>query len=161
MKITNAVLVMFAATAMAVAQSPATPSQAAKTVRRASAEVAVIPTAPAVPMPKETPSSRRDPFVSPIVRATTTSGSPCQGGGKKCLAPDQVVLRGIVDTADGKIAVVESTGRKISYFLRENDPVFNGYVVKITEDSVVFREKTQDNLGRAGTREITRKIAPA
>jgi hypothetical protein len=57
--------------------------------------------------------------------------------------------------------VVESTGRKISYFLRENDPVFNGYVVKITEDSVVFREKTQDNLGRAGTREITRKIAPA
>jgi Tfp pilus assembly protein PilP len=160
MKITNAVLIMLAAAAMAVAQTPATPGQAAKTVHRA-AEVAVIPTAPAVPAPKETPSSRRDPFVSPIVRATASGGSPCSGGGKKCLAPDQVVLRGIVDTVDGKIAVVESTGRKISYFLREKDPVFNGYVVRITEDSVVFRENTQDNLGRASTREVTRKIAPA
>ena len=57
--------------------------------------------------------------------------------------------------------MVEQTGRKISYFLRENDPVFNGYVVRITEDTVVFRENTRDKLGRANTREVTRKIAPA
>jgi hypothetical protein len=157
MKIRNAILVMLAGTGMAVGQTPAAP--VATQVRRAAA-VEVVPTMPAPPAPSDA-SVRRDPFVSPIVRATTTGGSPCRGGGKKCLAPNEVVLRGIVDTVDGRIAVVETTGRKISYFLRENDPVFNGYVVRITEDSVVFRENTQDKLGRAGTREVTRKIAPA
>ncbi len=156
MKIRNAVWIMFAAGSMAVAQTPAT-----QVVRRAAAEVAVVPAVTAPPVAKDTPAERRDPFLSPIVKAKKTGGSPCNGGGKKCLAPDQIVLRGIVDTAEGRIAVVESTGRNLSYFLRENDPVFNGYVVRITENSVVFREKTQDNLGRASTREVTRKIAPA
>jgi Tfp pilus assembly protein PilP len=161
MKIRNTVWIMLAASTLAVAQGPAQPAEAAQTVRRAAAAVAVVPRTAAAPVPKDSPATRRDPFVSPIVRATTTASSPCRGGGKKCLAPDQVVLRGIVDTVNGRIAVVESTGRKISYFLRENDPVFNGYVVRITEDSVVFRENTQDNLGRASTREVTRRIAPA
>jgi Tfp pilus assembly protein PilP len=155
MKIRNAVWIVFLASSMAVAQTPA-----AQAVRRA-AEVAVVPMVTAPPMAKEAPAERRDPFISPIVRAKTGGGTPCRGSGKKCLAPDQIVLRGIVDTVDGRIAVVESTGRNLSYFLRENDPVFNGYVVRITEDSVVFRENTQDNLGRASTREVTRKIAPS
>ncbi|MGE0405849.1 MAG: hypothetical protein AB7O65_06085 [Candidatus Korobacteraceae bacterium] len=163
MTIRNTVLLMLAGAAMATAQMSPPPSQSAQAVRRASAEVVVVPTAPAPPVPTtERSVTRRDPFVSPIVRATPSSGSTCKGGGKKCLTPDHVVLRGIVVMAGGeRIAVVESTGRKISYFLRENDPVFNGYVVRITEDSVVFRENTQDNLGRAGTRDITRRITPA
>ena len=156
MKIRNAIWVVLAAGSMALAQAPAS-----SVVHRAAAEVAVVPAVIATPAAKDTRAERRDPFVSPIVRAKVTSGSPCSGGGKKCLAPDRLVLRGIVDTVDGRIAVVESTGGKLSYFLRENDPVFNGYVVRITEDSVVFRENTQDNLGRASTREVTRKIAPS
>jgi hypothetical protein len=41
--------------------------------------------------------------------------------------------------------------------LRENDPVFNGYVVKITGDSVVFQETVQDKLGKTFTREVVKK----
>jgi hypothetical protein len=112
--------------------------------------------------PAEPKAAKRDPFVSPIVRAQVVKGTPCEGAGKKCLAADQVVLRGVVRAHNGMIAVVESTGRKISYFLRENDPVFNGYVVKITPDSVVFRENTSDTLGRQGTRDIIKRVsAPA
>ena len=49
-----------------------------------------------------------------------------------------------------------------AYFLRENDPVFNGYVVKITGDSVVFQETIQDKLGKSFTREVVKRIlAPA
>jgi len=125
-------------------------------IRRPSPEVLTKP----VSLARET--DRRDPFVSPIVRAQTGKGSPCTAAGKKCLAPDQVVLRGIVQAPQGMIAVVESTSRRISYFLRENDPVFNGYVVKITEDSIVFRENTSDTLGHTGTRDITKRVtAPA
>ena len=36
-----------------------------------------------------------------------------------------------------------------AYFLRENDPVFNGYVVKITGDSVVFQETRAGQAGQA------------
>ena len=36
-----------------------------------------------------------------------------------------------------------------AYFLRENDPVFNGYVMKITGDSIVFQETLQDRLGKS------------
>jgi len=58
----------------------------------------------------------------------------------------------------GMIAVVVNAMNK-AYFLRENDPVFNGYVVKITGDSIVFKETMQDKLGKSFTREVTKKIS--
>jgi len=51
-----------------------------------------------------------------------------------------------------------SNGLNKAYFLRENDPVFNGYVMKITGDSIVFQETLQDRLGKTFTREVTKKI---
>ena len=59
---------------------------------------------------------------------------------------------------NGMIAVVVNSLNK-AYFLRENDPVFNGYVVKITGDSVIFSESGQDLMGKPFTREVTKKIA--
>jgi Tfp pilus assembly protein PilP len=84
------------------------------------------------------------------------TGSGCSNG-KKCLAIDQISLRGIVRSDAGMIAVVVNALDK-AYFLHENDPVFNGYVVKITGDSVVFKETLQDKLGKPFTREITKRI---
>ena len=37
-------------------------------------------------------------------------------------------------------------------------PVFDGYVVKITGDSIIFKETVQDRLGKSFTREVTKKI---
>ena len=40
--------------------------------------------------------------------------------------------------------------------------MFNGYVMKITGDSIVFQETLQDRLGKSFTREVVKKItAPA
>ena len=102
------------------------------------------------------PANRRDPFVSPIVRATSGPGPVCETG-KRCLMVDQIVLKGIVKSPNGFIAVVENPMKR-AYFLRENDPVFNGAVVKITGDSVVFREATTDKLGKQSTREVVKKV---
>ncbi|MBZ5568216.1 MAG: hypothetical protein LAN64_10250 [Acidobacteriia bacterium] len=104
--------------------------------------------------------AKRDPFLSPI-RESGAVGPACTTG-KKCLAISTIVLRGIVKSQSGMIAVVESSTRKISYFLRENDPVFNGYVVKITPDTIVFRENVMDRLGKQSTRDVMMKVvAPA
>jgi len=95
----------------------------------------------------------RDPFFSPVVQ---TNGSGCATG-KKCLEIGAINLRGVVKSDAGFIAVVTNNLNK-AYFLRENDPVFNGYVVKITGDSVVFQETIQDKLGKPFTREIVKRI---
>ena len=100
-------------------------------------------------------TGRRDPFVSPVV-SRAMSGSGCSTG-KRCLAIDQINLRGVVKSDDGMIAVVVNALDK-AYFLHENDPVFNGYVVRITGDSVIFKESMQDKFGKPFTREVTKKI---
>jgi Tfp pilus assembly protein PilP len=104
--------------------------------------------------------NRRDPFVSPIVKASAGGGPACETG-KRCLMVDQIELKGIVKSPSGYIAVVENAARR-AYFLRENDPVFNGSVVKITGDTIIFREQVVDKLGKQSMREVTKKVnAPA
>ena len=99
---------------------------------------------------------RRDPFVSPVVKLGAI-GSGCSSG-KRCLAIDQIALKGVVKSDVGMIAVVVNAMDK-AYFLRENDPVFNGYVVKITGDSIVFKESFKDRLGKPLTRDVTKSIS--
>jgi hypothetical protein len=106
------------------------------------------------PDPRTAANGRRDPFISPVVQRS--GGSGCSTG-KKCLEIGEISLKGVVHSQDGFIAVV-SNGLQKAYFLRENDPVFNGYVVKITGDSIVFQETLQDRLGKTFTREVTKKI---
>jgi Tfp pilus assembly protein PilP len=128
---------------VAVSTSPEEPAKSAK------AEAAK-------PKPEEKKWSltgKRDPFFSPVVQ---TNGSGCSTG-KKCLEIGAINLRGVVKSDNGFIAVVTNSLNK-AYFLRENDPVFNGYVVKITGDSVVFQETVQDKLGKSFTREVVKKI---
>ena len=107
-----------------------------------------------VPDGKYAANGRRDPFISPVV--SHAGGSGCNTG-KKCLEIGAINLRGVVRAESGFIAVV-SNGLNKAYFLRENDPVFNGYVMKITGNSVVFQETLQDRLGKTFTREVVKKI---
>jgi hypothetical protein len=106
------------------------------------------------PTSKNSANGRRDPFISPVV--SRAGGSGCSTG-KKCLEIGAINLRGVVHGESGFIAVVSNSLNK-AYFLRENDPVFNGYVVKITGDSIVFQETVQDRLGKPFTREVVKKI---
>lgn len=115
------------------------------------------PEAAKAPKPEEKKwamSGKRDPFFSPVVQQPTGSG--CSTG-KKCLEIGQINVRGVVKSDTGFIAVVTNSLNK-AYFLRENDPVFNGYVVRITGDTVVFQEQVQDKLGKPMTREVVKRL---
>ncbi len=159
----------------AVAAKPVAPKSAAKTVIAATsaapvaakaatgkpAETKAETTPAAAPKPEEKKwamSGKRDPFFSPVVQQPTGSG--CSSG-KKCLEIGQINLRGVVKAESGFIAVVTNSLNK-AYFLHENDPVFNGYVMRITQDSVVFSETVQDKLGKPLQHEVVKRItAPA
>jgi Tfp pilus assembly protein PilP len=140
---------------VAVAKADSKPQ--AKTV--VAAKPAPVPVKVAeAPKPKQEEkkwamSGKRDPFFSPVVQQT---GSGCSTG-KKCLEIGAINLRGVVKSDNGFIAVVTNNLNK-AYFLRENDPVFNGYVVRITGDSVTFQETIQDKLGKSFTREVVKRI---
>jgi hypothetical protein len=157
-----------AAPKVADAKTPAAkPVTAAKQDPKQQAKTTVVAAkpAPTVPVkvaeaPKPKPEEKkwamngnRDPFFSPVVQQT---GSGCATG-KKCLEIGAINVRGVVKSDTGFIAVVTNNLNK-AYFLRENDPVFNGYVVKITGDSVTFQETVQDKLGKSSTREVVKRI---
>jgi Tfp pilus assembly protein PilP len=145
-----------AATKVASAK-PAVPKAAKIAADEKPAGASKVAEAPKPPKPEEKKwamTGKRDPFFSPVVQQPTGSG--CSTG-KKCLEIGQINLKGVVKSESGFIAVVTNTLNK-AYFLHENDPVFNGYVVRITGDSVVFQETVQDKLGKPFTREIVKKI---
>jgi Tfp pilus assembly protein PilP len=153
-----------AAPLSAIAAKPTTSKRAAKTAPPAETKISAKGDdpvksidAPKTPKPEEKKwamSGKRDPFFSPVVQQS--AGSGCSTG-KKCLEIGQINLRGVVKSDSGFIAIVTNSLNK-AYFLRENDPVFNGYVVRITGDAVVFQETVQDKLGKPLTREVTKRI---
>jgi AMIN domain len=142
-----------AAPVTAKAAAPAKTSAPAVSAPSAATQTATAPKAPKPEEKKWAMNGKRDPFFSPVVQ---TNGSGCSTG-KKCLEIGAINLRGVVKSDTGFIAVVTNNLNK-AYFLRENDPVFNGYVVKITGDSVVFQETIQDKLGKPFTREVVKRI---
>jgi Tfp pilus assembly protein PilP len=129
-------------------------TEAPVTATVAASSDTAVPEDQTAPDKKYSPNGKRDPFLSPVV--TNVGNSGCSTG-KKCLEIGTINLRGVVRSDAGFIAVV-SNGLNKAYFLKENDPVFNGYVVKITGDSIVFQETLQDHLGKTYTREVVKKI---
>src|SRR5581483_7874254 len=148
-----------AAKAAPVMHSPMAPKKAVPAKKAAARPAAAKPAAaPEMARAGNEGRGKRDPFVSPIVRVSSGPTVACNTG-KRCLVAGELMLRGIVKAQDGMIAVVENSSHR-TYFLRENDPVYNGVVSKITGDSIVVRENTTDSVGRPMTREVVKKVAP-
>jgi Tfp pilus assembly protein PilP len=103
---------------------------------------------------------RRDPFISPIRNLGNVAPAPTCTSGKRCLAIPELILQGTVKDVSGKMLAVVSNSSHRTYFLRENDQVFNGGVEKITSDSIVFREFVKDALGRETAHEVVKKLTP-
>jgi hypothetical protein len=97
-------------------------------------------------------SGRRDPFISPVASAAVNAA--CVSGGKRCLAVDRIRLKGLVRSESGYIAVVVNAANR-AYFLRENDPLMDGYVMRITNTTVTFKEHGKDRIGKPTTRDVT------
>jgi hypothetical protein len=99
---------------------------------------------------------KRDPFVNPVQAVREGMAGACTGG-KRCLVVQEIVLRGVVKSVNGMIAVVENSAQR-TYFLHLNDPIYNGFVKTITPDSVVFREHYIDNFGKDAERDIVKTV---
>jgi hypothetical protein len=151
-----------AATPSTAKAKPATTAAATPKVAKPKAakkeKPAAAPVAPETASTEAGPGSgrKRDPFISPVQARLEGMNSACSTG-VRCLAVNEIVLRGVVKSANGMIAVVENAAQK-TYFLHENQPIYNGFVERITPDSVIFKEHYLDNLGHDSQREIVKTV---
>jgi len=125
----------------------------------AAAKKAASQAGAAAKSPTAAAGGRRDPFVNPI-RQVSADAAPLPANlppGIAGLLIGQANLVGVLKTSTGMMAMVVATGNR-TFFLKENDKVYNGRVVKITADSLVFEESVLDTLGQTVKREVVKKL---
>lgn len=114
-------------------------------------------------------AGRRDPFKVPVVLAGGAGESGAAGApigslppGNRGLMVSQLQVEGILrlDTNHAMIAVVIDS-RKLAYFLKKDDVLYDGVVSKITPDAVYFNENHLDPNGRVMTVEVVKRLSPA
>lgn len=143
--------------------APAKPSEAKEGSSTASGAVAAAKKAAskagAAAKGASDAGGKRDPFVNPI-RQTTGDAAPPPASlppGIAGLLIGQANLVGVLKTSAGMKAMVTAPGNR-TFFLKENDKVYNGRVIKITADSLVFEESVLDPLGQTVQREVVKKL---
>lgn len=104
------------------------------------------------------PGNRRDPFrsllaqrVGPTMRGPRPEGIPG-------LLIDEIDLTGIFLMADGPAAQVMSADRNQSFLLREGAKVYDGDVIRITSEEVVFRQAVDDPTAIKPFREVVKRL---
>jgi hypothetical protein len=107
------------------------------------------------------PGNRRDPFKSllaapdrPEIRGPRPEGVPG-------LLIDEIDLTGIFRTSKGFVAQVVASNQKKSYLLKEGDQLYDGDVVSINKNEVVFKQVVQDPTALKPFREVVKNLNPA
>ena len=112
-------------------------------------------------------AGRRDPFKPwepPGAGSRHTAGGAFGAlpAGIRGLVISELRVEGIVRlvSTNNMIAMVTNYTKR-AYFLKENDPVYNGVVSKITPEAVYFKENLLDSNGRLATHEVVMRVSSA
>ena len=104
------------------------------------------------------PGNRRDPFKSLLVGTENPTIRGPRPEGIPGLLIDEIDLLGIWRTPRGYVAQVKASNK--SYLLREGDQLFDGDVVNIHKDEVVFKQQVQDPTALKPFREVVKSLNP-
>lgn len=106
------------------------------------------------------PGNRRDPFRSllaprprPELRGPRPEGVPG-------LLIDEIDIKGIFKTSKGFVAQIAAQNEKKGFLLRPGDQVYDGDVLRITDNEVVFRQIVNDPTVIKPFREVVKKLRP-
>lgn len=104
------------------------------------------------------PGNRRDPFKSLLVGTENATIRGPRPEGIPGLLIDEIDLLGIWRTPRGYVAQVKASNK--SYLLREGDQLFDGDVLNIHKDEVVFKQQVQDPTALKPFREVVKSLNP-
>ena len=156
-------LIVLAAVASVVAQSPATgtaPATGAATdtdVQKTLEEILEEPAA--TDTYRYDPQGRRDPFRS-LIGPTPKLEPGQRPAGVPGFLIDEMKLQGIFKTRAGLTAMINGPDNK-GYTIKVGDKVLDGEVIRITPTSVVFRQQVNDPTRIERYREVVKDLSPS
>jgi len=106
------------------------------------------------------PGNRRDPFKSLLIAPDRPEFRGPRPEGVPGLLIDEIDLKGIYRTARGYVAQVNASNQKKSYLLKEGDQLFDGDVIGIHKNEVVFKQIVQDPTALKPFREVVKSLNP-
>lgn len=136
-------------------KAPAAPAQAGPATPVPPSQAVVVPTY------KYEAKGRRDPFRSLDVSETVqVSAAPAvRPPGLKGQLVSEINLAGIVKSKNQYMAM--ATGyRGKTYFLQLNDELYDGKVIEIKSDAVIFSQTLTDGQGRKLSQRVVKKLYP-
>lgn len=107
------------------------------------------------------PGNRRDPFKSLLAGPESTPIRGPRPEGIPGLLIDEIDLKGIWRTGKGYVAQVIATNQKKTFLLREGDQLYDGDVISINRNEVVFKQVVQDPTALKPFREVVKSLSPS
>lgn len=101
---------------------------------------------------------RRDPFRSLLRRSEPEGVAQVRPEGIAGLLISDLRLEGVFLTAAGPVAQVEAASDQISYLLRPGDELWDGDVVNVTINEIVFKQKVEDPTALKPFREVVMRL---
>lgn len=138
-------------------KAPTAPPKAAPA---AAAEAPAVPPAGDLNYKYEV-KGRRDPFRSLDVASNfqTTQAPIVRPAGLKGNLISEIKLVGIVKTASGLVAMAQGY-RNRALFLHTNDSLYDGKIIEVRRDAVVFSQMLTDDEGKTMTQQVIKKLQP-
>lgn len=106
------------------------------------------------------PGNRRDPFKSLLAAPDRPEFRGPRPEGVPGLLIDEIDLTGIYRTSKGYVAQVVAANQKKGYLLRKGDQLYDGDVVSINKNEVVFKQIVQDPTALKPFREVVKSLIP-
>jgi hypothetical protein len=107
------------------------------------------------------PADRRDPFrslLNPQSRAEQEQGP--RPDGILGLLIGEIDLTGVFVLPEGPVAQVQTSDRDRSYLLRAGDRLYDGNVVSVSLEELVFRQILDDPTALTPFREVVKRLNP-
>lgn len=103
---------------------------------------------------------RRDPFKSLLTATQVPELRGPRPDGIPGLLIDEVTITGIFRTQEGYVAQVQSAESERSFLLKAGDELYDGDVVEITPNEIVFKQIVQDPTALKPFREVVKTLNP-
>jgi len=107
------------------------------------------------------PGTRRDPFRSLLLRRDLEAEPERERPpGPAGLLIDEIEVEGVFILDDGPVVQVESASQETSFLLRPGDQLWDGDVISIDLEEVVFKQSVNDPTALKPFREVVKRLNP-
>jgi hypothetical protein len=106
------------------------------------------------------PAGRRDPFISLLARTQVAELGAPRPEGVPGLLIDEITIQGIFELNGRMFAQVQTADKEKSYLIQEGDQLYDGEVVSIGPNEIVFKQVVNDPSVIKPFREVARKLNP-